>query len=208
MARIKNIAFDFGGVLIEWNQRYFYRDFFKDDERMEYFLTNVYTAKYIERTDRGETYDEVLPDMIAEHPDFREAIEIFPLRWGIMLHDEKPEGVALFHELKSMGYHLYGLTNWSAENIGEAFRRFDFLNELEGTVVSGIERTVKPEPEIYNILLNRYSLCAEETLFIDDKAANVEAAKALGMAGVVFGDIKKVRAELSSLLGRDMTEEH
>lgn len=205
MAKIKNIAFDFGGVLIEWNQRYFYRDFFKDDERMEYFLTNVFTAKYIRRTDRGETYAEVLPDMIAEHPDFRDAIEIFPLRWGIMLHDEKPEGVALFHELKARGYHLYGLTNWSAENIGEAFRRFDFLNELEGTVVSGFEKVVKPEPEIYNILLNRYSLRAEETLFIDDKAENVNAAKALGMAGVVFDDIKKVRKELSTLLDEDLT---
>lgn len=205
MAKIKNIAFDFGGVLIEWNQRYFYRDYFKDDERMEYFLSNVYTAKYVERTDKGETYAEVLPDMIAEHPDYREAIEIFPLRWGVMLHDEKPEGVALFHELKSKGYHLYGLTNWSAENIDEAFRRFDFLNELEGTVVSGIERTVKPEPEIYKILLNRYSLCAEETLFIDDKAVNVEAAKALGMAGVVYDDPKRVSMELSKLLDDDIT---
>lgn len=205
MSRIRNIVFDFGGVLIEWNQRYFYRDYFKDDERMEYFLKNVYTSDYVRRTDMGETYDEVIPDMIAEHPDYREAIEIFPLRWGVMLHDEKPEGVALFRELQRKGYHLYGLTNWSAENIGEAFRRFGFLNELEGTVVSGIEKTVKPDPKIYNILLERYSLKAEECVFIDDKAENVQTARSLGMAGVVFGDIDRVREELSSLLDDDLT---
>jgi len=204
MTNIRNVVFDFGGVLVEWNQRYYYRDYFKDDDRMEYFLTHVYTEEYIRRTDKGETYAEVLPDMIAKHPDYREAIENFPLRWGIMLHHAKEDGVALLHELKYLGYHLFGLTNWSAENIGVAFERFEFLHELEGTVVSGIERTVKPDPEIYNILLQRYSLKAEECVFIDDKAANVLTARRLGMGGVVFGDIKEVRRELSDMLGIDL----
>lgn len=205
MATIRNIVFDFGGVLVEWNQRYFYRDYFKDDERMEYFLTHVYTEEYVRRTDMGETYAQVIPDMIAAHPEFREAIEIFPLRWGIMLHKEKPESVALLHELKSKGYHLYGLTNWSPENIHVAFERFPFLSELEGTVVSGFEHTVKPDPELYQILLRRYSLKAEECVFIDDRAANVETARRLGMGGVVFDDISHVRQQLSLLLNGDIS---
>lgn len=204
MAKIKNIAFDFGGVLIEWNQRYFYRDYFKDDERMEYFLKNVYTAEYVQRTDCGETYAEVLPDMIAKHPEWREAIEVFPANWSKMLHGELADGVALLYDLKRRGYHLFGLTNWSKEDIGEAFRRFKFLSELEGTVVSGIEGVVKPYPEIYNILLERYSLKAEETVFIDDRAENVATARQLGMAGVVYQNAETARLELSSLLDDDL----
>lgn len=204
MTEIKNIVFDFGGVLVDWDQRYYYRDYFNDDERMEYFLANVCTNEWNLQNDRGMTYEQTVAQLSAEHPEYREAIEMFPLHWGEMLRGEKPRSVALLRRLKSMGYHIYGLTNWSAENIHVAFERFDFLGLLEGTVVSGIEKTVKPEPQLYRILLDRYSLRPEETVFIDDRTENVDTARRLGMHGVVFDDIDSVRTRLSVILNADL----
>ena len=140
MSQIKNIVFDFGGVLVDWNSRYYYRGYFNDDSRMEYFLANICTDEWNLENDRGRSYAEGVAQLTALHPEFREAIEMFPVHWGEMLRGEKPESVALLRSLKDEGYRLYGLTNWSAENIHVAFERFDFLSLLEGTVVSGIEK--------------------------------------------------------------------
>ena len=81
-----------------------------------------------------------------------------------------------------------------------AFERFDFLSLLEGTVVSGIEKEVKPEPQIYRILLDRYALKPGQTVFIDDKEANVETARRLGMHGIVFTGAEDTRRQLDSII--------
>lgn len=200
MSQIKNIVFDFGGVLVDWNSRYYYRGYFNDDSRMEYFLANICTDEWNLENDRGRSYAEGVAQLTALYPEFREAIEMFPVHWGEMLRGEKPESVALLRSLKDEGYRLYGLTNWSAENIHVAFERFDFLSLLEGTVVSGIEKEVKPEPQIYRILLDRYSLKPEQTVFIDDKEANVETARRLGMHGIVFTGAEDARRKLDSII--------
>lgn len=200
MSQIKNIVFDFGGVLVDWNSRYYYRGYFNDDSRMEYFLANICTDEWNLENDRGRSYAEGVAQLTALYPEFREAIEMFPVHWGEMLRGEKPESVALLRSLKDEGYRLYGLTNWSAENIHVAFERFDFLSLLEGTVVSGIEKEVKPEPQIYRILLGRYALKPGQTVFIDDKEANVETARRLGMHGIVFTGAEDTRRQLDSII--------
>jgi 2-haloacid dehalogenase len=87
--------------------------------------------------------------------------------------------VKLIRPLKEK-YGIYGLTNWSAETIPIAMDRYDFFNDLDGIVVSGAEKIIKPDPRIYQILLERYGIQAEESLFIDDNYANIEAAQQLG----------------------------
>jgi len=201
---LKNIIFDFGGVLVDWNQRYYYRGYFKDDQRMEYFLSHVCTSEWNAENDRGRTYAEGVRILSAQYPEFKEAIEMFPLHWTEMLRGEKPEGVALLFQLKELGYHLYGLTNWSAENIHIAFERFPFFSLFEGIVVSGIEQMIKPEEPIYRLLLNRYHLKPQESVFIDDTLANIETAQRLGIAGVLFDNIEHVRHNLSNLLKQDL----
>lgn len=89
MTQIKNIVFDFGGVLVDWNSRYYYRSYFNDDERMEYFLANICTDAWNLENDRGRTYAEGVAQLAALHPEFREAIEMFPVHWGEMLRCEK-----------------------------------------------------------------------------------------------------------------------
>lgn len=96
-------------------------------------------------------------------------------RWTEMLGGLFEENVKLIKPLKEK-YKVYGLTNWSAETIPHAMERYGFFKDLDGIVVSGEEKLIKPDSRIYQTLLDRFDIKAEETLFIDDNHTNVEAA--------------------------------
>jgi 2-haloacid dehalogenase len=104
-----------------------------------------------------------------------------------MLGGTIDENVKLIKPLKKR-YKLYGLTNWSAETLPIAMEKYSFFKDLDGIVVSGDEKIVKPDPKIYEILLSRYNLDAESSLFIDDNADNIETAKKMGFKTVHFKD--------------------
>lgn len=202
MTTIKNIIFDFGGVLVDWDPRYFYRDYFKNDEEMEYFLGNICTLEWNSQFDKGVPFDKGIAELVQEHPEYKEAIEAYKTGWSAMLTEAFPESVALLRELKAEGYKVYGLTNWSAETIGVAFKRFDFFKEFDGIVVSGEEKLLKPDERLYQVLLNRFELKAEECVFMDDNLKNVEVATRLGIQGIHFDNLSHVREQLSELLSK------
>jgi 2-haloacid dehalogenase len=81
---------------------------------------------------------------------------------------------------------MYALTNWSAETFPVALQRYNFLHWFDGIIMSGEERTRKPFPEIYQVLLDRYNVNNSEAIFIDDSLRNVEGAEAMGIAGIHF----------------------
>lgn len=196
---IKNIVFDFGGVLLDWNPRYFYRTFFRDKKEMEYFLTTVCSPEWNAEQDRGRPFAEGIKLLQFQYPEYREAIQLYGDRWEDMIKGEIPEGVNLLHELKAAGYDIYGLTNWSAETLWITYRKHDFFTLLDGIVVSGEEKLIKPDKRIYEVLLNRYNLNAEECVFIDDSPANIKAAAELGFKAILFDDISTVRKKLTML---------
>jgi 2-haloacid dehalogenase len=104
----------------------------------------------------------------------------------------------LLYKLKPK-YKLYGLTNWSAETISIAYNRFPFFKEFDGIVVSGHEKMIKPSKEIYHLLLNRYNLKAENTIFIDDNLKNIKAAEEIGLHAIHFESAAQLEAKLSTL---------
>lgn len=200
MEKIKNIIFDFGGVLLDWNPRYLYRTFFWNENEMEYFLSNICTDEWNAEQDRGRSFAEGVKLLQFKYPDYREAIQLFMDRWEDMLKSELPESVDLLRELKEQGYCIYGLTNWSAETIKIAYRKYDFLKLFDGIVVSGEEKLIKPDKRIYQVLLDRYMLNAGECIFIDDNTANINAARELGFKAIHFDNITNVRKQLSAIL--------
>ena len=200
MEKIKNIVFDFGGVLLDWNPRYLYRSYFEDEKDMEYFLTNICTEAWNAEQDRGRSFSEGVKLLLARHPEHEEAIQLFADRWEDMLKSEFPESVVLLHELKNRGFGIYGLTNWSAETIPTAYRKYDFFDLFDGIVVSGDEKLIKPDKRIYKVLLERYNLNADESIFIDDNQANIKSAQELGFKAILFDNISNVREQLSTLL--------
>ncbi len=178
---IKNVVFDFGGVLIDWNQRYLYRKVFTSEEEMEWFLANVCTDEWNARQDAGRPFFEGVAEAKAQYPQYSAQIEMFWSRWIEMIGGEIKENTDWLRCLKVDGYGIYGLTNWSTETLPQAMERFDFFQLFDGIVVSGEEHLIKPDPRIYHILLDRYGLNPTECLFIDDNPKNVAAAKRIGM---------------------------
>ena len=199
---IKNIIFDFGGVLLDWNPRYLYKSYFNNDEEMEHFLADICNGEWNIRQDAGRPFAEAVKELQAKFPEYAEAIQMYDDDWEKMLKCELPESIDLLKELKFMGYGIYGLTNWSAEKIGYAFANYSFFSLFDGIVVSGVEKVVKPDRKIYEILLERYSLKPGECVFIDDNQDNVDMAKVLGINAIRFDNIGNVKEHLETLLNK------
>ena len=197
---IKNIIFDFGGVLMDWNPRYFFKDYFNDDEKMEFFLKNIADDDWNAEQDRGRSLAEGTEILVAKFPEWETEIRAYYDNWTTMLRADIPENVEVLRKLRHSDYELFGLTNWSAETFPYALENYDFFDIFEGKiVVSGTEKLIKPDPKIWHVLLERYNLKAEESVFIDDNPKNIEVAKSLGFATVHIIEEINLEKELKSL---------
>ncbi|MBD1393735.1 HAD family hydrolase [Mucilaginibacter glaciei] len=194
---INTIIFDLGAVLIDWNPDYMYKTIFDDEQEMRDFLNNITTSDWNEEQDAGRTLQEGTDLLVSQHPEHEANIRAFYGRWVEMLGDAFQGTVEIFKELKASGkYKIYALTNWSAETFPLAQERFDFLNWFDGIVVSGAEKMRKPTPAFYHILLDRYDVKAEESLFIDDNYRNILAAEKLGINSIYFTSPEQLKEEL------------
>lgn len=195
MSKIKNVVFDFGGVLIDWNPRYMYRNVFSEEEEMEHFLKNICTDQWNAQQDKGRLLAEATLLLQMEFPDKSDLIQLYYDKWEEMLNGSIQENVEVLEELHG-NYPLYGLTNWSAETFPIALERFGFLRYFNEIVVSGEEKMIKPDKEIFDLMLNRYSLKAEECIFIDDNEKNIKTATEMGFKVVHFTEGVNLRNEL------------
>ena len=185
MKQLKNIVFDFGGVLIDWNPVYLYKKVFDTEEEINYFLDHVCRYDWNLLQDAGRPLAEGTRLLQQIHPEYADEIAMYYGRWEEMLGGTLDEQVKLIKLLKKK-YKVYGLTNWSAETLPLAMKRYEFFHDLDGIVVSGDEKIVKPDRKLYEILLDRYAIHADESLFIDDNAANIETARELGFRVMHF----------------------
>ncbi|KAB1231234.1 HAD family hydrolase [Chryseobacterium viscerum] len=202
--KIKNIIFDFGGVLMDWDPRYFFKEYFNDNERMEYFLKNIAQDEWNIEQDRGRSLAEGTEIQVKKFPEWEKEIRAFYDNWTVMLKSDIPQNVEVLRKLKNTDYDLFGLTNWSEETFPYALENYDFFQMFEGKiVVSGTEKLIKPDPKIWHVLLNRYNIKADESVFIDDNTKNIEMAKSLGFITIqvlpdtdLTKELKKVGVEV------------
>jgi 2-haloacid dehalogenase len=201
MNKIDTIIFDLGGVLIDWNPEYVYREVFNgDQQKIDWFLNTICTHEWNVEQDAGRSIQKATELLVAQYPEYEEWIRIFYDRWEDMLGGTIPETVTLLNKLKQANNHrLYALTNWSAETFPVALQRYEFLLHFEGILVSGEEKTIKPFPKIYEILLERYQINPHMSVFIDDNLENVEVAKKFGIKGIHFKSTQQLREELTNL---------
>ena len=179
MLVIRNIIFDFGGVLVDWNPEYLFKDVFSERSELEHFLQNICTPDWNEKQDAGRTLAEAVSTLQKRHPKYRNEIKLYYDEWTTMLGGPIEHNVALLKPLKT-NYRLFGLTNWSAETFPIAYDLYEFFKEFEGIVVSGEVKLAKPDERIYQLLLQQFGLIAAECLFIDDNKRNILAALELG----------------------------
>jgi 2-haloacid dehalogenase len=197
---INTIIFDLGGVLIDWNPRHLYRKIFKTEEEIEWFLKNICTNEWNEQQDAGRSFAEATEELLAKFPEHEQPIRAWYGRWQETINGSIEGTVDILRAIRdSKKFKLYALTNWSAESFPWALDNFEFLHWFEGIAVSGVEKTRKPFPEFYHLLLNRYQIDPAKSIFIDDSHRNVLGGEAVGIKGIHFQSPEQLKIELQKV---------
>ena len=194
----KTIIFDLGGVLIDWSPEYVYlKEFRGDRQKMDWFLNKICAWEWNMNQDAGYPLQQATEDRVAMFPEHEDLIRMYYGRWEEMLGFAHEDTLEILKELtEHPDYRVYALTNWSGETWPKAIAKFPWLQWFEGIVVSGDEKMRKPHPEIYQLILDRYSIEAETAIFIDDSLPNVAGSEALGITGIHFSGAQKLRTDL------------
>jgi len=195
-AMTPTIVFDLGGVLIDWNPRHLYRKLYSDDRAIEEILVEVDFSGWNAAMDRGRPMTEGVQELRRQFPHRADWIDAWLHRWRESILGPIAGTVAILEELHGAGFPLLALSNWAADTFAAVRDDFPFLAHFEHIVLSGEERVIKPDAEIFRRLLARSDRRAEECLFIDDVAANVAAARSLGFDAIQFRTPEQLRREL------------
>lgn len=194
---IKAIIFDFGGVLIGWDPRNLYSRFFPGQpQAMEDFLKEIKFMEWNAQQDKGRPFAEAVAVHSRQFPHHAHLISAYHENWKESLTGTIDGTVELLRALKKKGYPLYGLSNWSAETFPIVRHEYEFLNLLDDVVISGEVKLIKPEPEIFELCLQRIGKPASQCLLIDDSEANIIVAQKIGIDTIHFESPEQLKREL------------
>jgi 2-haloacid dehalogenase len=196
---IEAMIFDFGNVLIGWDPELLYRKLIADPAERRRFLDEVCNHDWNRQQDLGRTFAEAIAERVALFPHHEDHIRAYHGRFREMLSGPVAEGHAILHRLVDQDFPCYGLTNWSGETYRAAQDLMPFVRHMQYTAVSGDLKMGKPEPEIFQHLLEVIGKPAEVCAFIDDSPANIAAAKRLGIHAVLFKNDGSATEELRRL---------
>lgn len=185
---VVGVLFDVGNVIVRWDPARLYEKIFTDPVERSRFLTEVCTMAWHTRHDAGVTMADNGRDLIAAYPHYKDAIEAWNLRWDEMFDGCIAQTIDALEALHAHGIPLFALTNMPSEKAAGVFAMDRAFGHFQDIVVSGDEGMVKPDPRIYQRACERSGLEPHQLLFIDDSAANIAAAKALGFAVHRFDD--------------------
>ena len=192
-------VFDVGRVIVQWDLRALFEKLFDDGQELDWFLANVVTEKWHFQADAGRPLAEMVPERIAEYPDYEAHIRAYAARFNETVPGPIPGTEALIRALADRGVAIFGITNFGAE-FWTGFRPewpvFDLFQDI---IVSGEEKLVKPDPAIYALAETRFGMSGDALFFTDDNQANIAAAKARGWHAHLFEGAEGLEAELKRL---------
>ena len=201
-SKYKNIIFDLGAVLVNWQPNKLIEDVFNAQKetfnlKQKEDLLPIIKSTILNEMDRGTVSKKDVIKHFEKDFDTNLLKEIFK---HVIKHLQVlPQGVKILNKVKDLGYKTYILSNFSKENFEAVSPNYDFLDKFDGAIISYKVKTIKPEPEIYKILLSTYSLNPSQSIFIDDKEENIIAGKTLGIDGIVCKNHNFVESELKKL---------
>jgi putative hydrolase of the HAD superfamily len=197
---VRNVIFDFGGVLVRWHPQEIINGFYRDESLREALRTLVFQHPDWIEMDRGSLEED-------------EAAQRFAARLGrpqeemlaLLQHVKDSlipieESFAIASDLQKRGIPLYGLSNMPAATFAHLRERYDHWQVFRGIVISGEIRLMKPDRAIFDHISQRYGLLPSETVFIDDNPPNIEAARELGYSTILFENPQQCARELDTLL--------
>jgi len=185
---IENVIFDLGNVLINFRPRKLLSRHTSNMKRINEFLQNVIGSETWLELDRGTiTFEDAKKIFLKNYPEGKDLIVFFYNNWKELFVPIQ-NSVEILRKLKKNGYRTFALSNFPEVPFKFVFNsaKFDFLKEFDGLVISYNEKIIKPEKEIYEILLQRYDLDPEKSLFIDDTKNFCLGAKKSGINTILF----------------------
>ncbi|MDR6788097.1 2-haloacid dehalogenase [Sphingomonas sp. BE138] len=192
-----SVIFDVGHVLYDWSPRVLYQRLFDDERALDVFLNEVATREWHFQHDAGRPFAETSAELAERFPDHADMIALWGPRFGEQIPGPIPGMIAIVEELDAAGVPLFAITNFSHEFFPPfRAREAAVFDRFRDIVVSGDERLVKPDAAIYHLALDRFGLTPGEAFFIDDNAANIAGAAAVGIHAHLFRDAATVRAAL------------
>jgi 2-haloacid dehalogenase len=196
---IDAVVFDLGGVLIDWDPRFLYRQLFADRSEMEDFLARICTPDWHRAHDLGEDITASCERLALLHPGHRDMIMAWAERGDEMAVGQIDETVEVLRELTAAGTRCYALSNMEPQMFTIRRARFPFMSWFDDHVISGIEGVAKPDRRIFEILLERHGLRPQSTVFIDDHTPNIVAAQELGITAIQYTSPQRLRQDLHIL---------
>lgn len=191
------VVFDVGNVLYGWDpDSFLVRQIADDDARLR-FIEETDLFGWHETLDGGRDFAEAAAELSEKFPAYAELISAWGECFGETITDPVPGVHAIVEELDAKGVPLFAITNFSAD-FWTPFHAKEraFFGRFRDIVVSGREKLLKPDPAIYYLALDRFGLSPGDALFIDDRAINVEGARAVGMHAHLFVDAEELRRRL------------
>jgi len=193
---VEVVVFDVGRVLFQWDFRHLFVRLIDDPAELDWFLSHVVTEEWHHQHDAGRPLAEMVPERIAQYPGHAHLIEAYASRFNESIPGPVPGSLELVEELHARDVPLYAITNFGAD-LWPPFRAIQPVFErFRDIVVSGVEKLAKPDPAIFELAARRFGRAPESMLFIDDNAANIAAAAALGWQVHHFADASHLRDDL------------
>jgi 2-haloacid dehalogenase len=189
-----NVVFDIGNVLVDWQPHLAWPELTESDARD--FMTRIDFGARNLRADHGERFADLAAELDDEED--RARLNRYVCNYALTVPNAVPGTWALVDRLIARGVPLHAITNWSTETWPEGLKSHPRLGHIFGTlVVSGEVRLIKPDPAIYRLFCGRARLAPDVCVFIDDKPANCDGARAIGMDAIPFTDAAALDAALT-----------
>ncbi len=203
---IKNVIFDVGGVLVNFRPLEYMADLGLTKDQIKRFEAAFFQTGLWHRWDMGDPDETIIARMYQMLPDDGEGVTKFVGRLSEIVTCFSYAGDWL-KGLREEGYKVYLLSNYPASLfLLHARNRFNFMDQIDGKIVSGFVKLCKPDEAIYQTLFKTYSLIPEECVFLDDVAENIDTALRLGMKGILVRNHDQAQNGLRALLDRQREE--
>ena len=176
---VKKFLFDLGNVFFDWSPERILLPILGSEDKLKFFINNISFPLLDTRCDAGVKIEVAVKDAIEKFPEFEKEIRLYYPNHRNMVGGFFQKTVDVFYKVKELNYPCYILSNWSAETYEGMEDQYPFLKEFDGKIISGRDFLIKPNPAIYELAISRFDLIPEDTLFIDDRLDNIEAAQKL-----------------------------
>lgn len=198
MTASRNVIFDLGTVLIEWDAPLAFADVFTTRDAAEGWMRQIDFAGWNRLQDGGRTFAEGLAAARAQHGALADPLDGYLAAFPLTIEKPVPGSWEIVEALVARDVPLFAITNWAAETWPAALERYPRLGQVfRDIVVSGQVAQLKPQPGIYRLLMDRNALRPEDCIFVDDSPANVEGARALGIDAIHFTSAEMLGDELA-----------